>query len=168
MKQRTFLNLKSLKINKFLPYENGWRKKLLKISRSHRNQKSTNSNSRQRNLNKIFKPKVASARPSYSLPRKISTPRYKANRVKLFQGNKLIQNLKKSNKFNEKSRQSKKSGVRSNIRTRHGNDTSFDYCHNICNYTQDDIKNSSPNDNSLNISKESGIISLSTKNKHNK
>jgi len=86
----------------------------------------------------------------------------------LFQGNKLIQNLKKSNKFNEKSRQSKKSGVRSNIRTRHGNDTSFDYCHNICNYTQDDIKNSSPNDNNLNISKESGIISLSTKNKHNK
>lgn len=109
----------------FLPYKNaGDLKAIRNMSRSQRNRKLSGSNSKNRSDVKPSRSDNLSARSNYIRTNKAPTPRYQGNGVRLLKGkNHIIQEHRRSGQYNERSRQARSSGVRSNTKTRPGEET---------------------------------------------
>jgi hypothetical protein len=109
----------------FLPYKNAADLKVIRnMSRSQRNRKLSGSNSKNRSDIKPMRNENLSARSNYIRNNKVPTPRYQGNRVKLVKGkNHIIQAHRRSGQYNDRSRQVRSSGVRSNTKSRPGDET---------------------------------------------
>ena len=166
-KNQLLLNLNKEKGRNFYPYKNVAEKlKIQRMSRSQRSRKIPWSDSKNRSGSKISRSDQVSWKSDYSRSNRSPTPRYTGVGVRLVKaGNNVVNSLKKSNQYHQRSRQVRTSGVRSNIRSRSNNEPSLVPQSNVCNYTQDNIPKDNLNDNSFWMTKKSGIISLSANNK---
>ena len=91
------------------------------------------------------------------------TPRYNNKNVRLVKSkNQIVEQHKKSVHYNERSRQRKLSGLRSNIKTRSSHNPKLTANSHAGKYTQDALQNYSLTNKSWSISKESANVSIST------
>jgi hypothetical protein len=145
-------NVKSRGYNgNFLPYNNAGDLKIIRnISRSQRNKELNESNTNNRSDVKPSISDNSSARTNYNKSSKIPELRYQGNKVRLVKSkNNINQPHSRSSKYNQHSRKTRSSGVRSNTKSRPIDDTKLANISNPWNYTQDDIPKQKNLDNSF-------------------
>lgn len=149
----------------FLPYKNGAELlKRQKQSKSQRNRrKLTVSNNKSARNTKSIRSDNDTARSNYAETGTAHTPRYNLRNVRLVKSKQqFVEHQKRSRQYNDRSRHSRSSGLRSNIKSRASKCPKLAAGTNIYNYTQDHIMQNTLTDKSHSISKDSANISIST------
>ena len=156
---QSILNSESnYKYDKFLPYRDSGSKHSNNNEPQNPKRILTASNTNKENKNDRSPLKSEDIRAKSN-----KTPRYNGKNVRLVKSkNQIVEQHKRSVHYNNRSRQKKLSGLRSNIKTRSSHNQKLTTNTNVCKYTQDAIQNYSLTDKSRSRSKESANISIST------